>query len=617
MITKRRSVNKAGCIIMLVTFVFMGYLTAGIIGRLNRGNIFYAVDIINDVLKHPFRNYKNQWTLLSMALWGVGWLLWFENYYMNLKNYMLHQEYGSAQWEDAKVLTKKFSDKEEAKNRILSSNLRISINDKETMINNNLLIIGGSGAWKTTSILEPNLLQYQSSYIYTDPSGEILRRNGRGLLEKGYQIRVLNLVEMKKSDGYNPFAYIRNNSDVTRLISNLMLNTTPKTTGAQDPFWDKAEKMYLQAIFYYIYYESDIKNIPEAIKLMNKAKVNESGQSSELDMIMEELEMTSELGERHPAIVCYKKCIAGAGDTIRSIIISANSRFDPMDQNEALQRILRRDEMKLADIGMGKNGDQKTRTALFIIIPDNGDKTYNFLAGMLYSQVFQELYYQSDIVVRGRLPIYVQVWMDEFANITLPDSFSELLSTMRKRGISCSIIIQAMAQLKALFKDHWETIQGNCDTMVYLGGNEKNTHKEISEMLGKWTIDKRSTSKSFGKSESSSRSEDSVGRELLTPDEVRRMPKKNCIVFVCGQNPVYDEKYNLFQSKQYKYCQTLGEYIHRPVIYLEDDEKISIEIISKEMFACYQSLKEKGGNVNIYEINAWDILNDKNEGGLN
>jgi len=313
------------------------------------------------------------------------------------------------------------------------------------------------------------------------------------------------------------------------------------------------------------------------------------------------LEETSPLGSNHPAVKQYKKCMRGAGDTVRSIIISANSRLAFLENKKVL-RILSKDEMKLADLGIGVNGDCETKTALFCVIPDS-DKSYNFIIGMLYTQIFQELYYQADFNFDGRLPIHVTFMLDEFANVALPDDYCSLLSTMRSREISSIIIIQNLAQIKALFKDTWETIPGNCDTLIYLGGNEQSTHKYISELLGKGTIDKRSNGETRGKQGSSSRNYDVLGRELMTPDETRKFDNKKCLIFIRGFDPIVDNKFIPFKHPVFdQTADGKGKpYIHTPK---EDSVIIGppFEILNRQSLAYFEKLKSKGENVYIDEL---------------
>ena len=367
------------------------------------------------------------------------------------------------------------------------------------------------------------------------------------LRNNGYNVKVINLLEMAKSDCYNPFAYIREETDVVKLITNIMSNTTPKGSNPSDPFWEKEEELFLQALFYYVWLEEkpSKRNFASVLKLMEEAEVTEKGKPSMLDTRMKFLEATSPLKDNHPAVKQYNKCMRGAGDTVRSIIISANSRLATLENKQVL-RMLSRDELDLAELGIGVNGDGKTKTALFCVIPDS-DKSYNYIIGMLYTQIFQELYYQADFNFGGRLPVHVTFMLDEFSNVALPDDYCSLLSTMRSREISSVIIIQNLAQIKALFKDTWETIPGNCDSLVYLGGNEQSTHEYISKLLGKATIDKKSSGETRGRQGSSSRNYDVLGREIMTPDEVRKMDNKKCLIFIRGFDPILDSKYNPFK----------------------------------------------------------------------
>ena len=438
------------------------------------------------------------------------------------------------------------------------------------------------------------------SFICTDPKGEILRSCGQMLKDNGYNVKVINLLEMDKSDCYNPFSYIREETDVVKLITNLISNTTPKGSTPSDPFWEKAEGLFLQAIFYYVWLEVQPakRNFETVLKLLGEAEVKEPGKASKLDVRMKFLEESSPLGANHPAVKQYNKCMRGAGDTVRSIIISANSRLAFLENKQVL-RLLSKDELNLSDIGIGVNGDGETKTALFCVIPDS-DKSYNFIIGMLYTQIFQELYYQADFNCGGRLPIHVTFMLDEFANVALPDDFCSLLSTMRSREISSIIIIQNFAQLKALFKDTWETIPGNCDTFIYLGGNEQSTHKYVSELLGKGTIDKKSSGETKGRQGSSSRNYDVLGRELFTPDEVRKLDNKKCIIFIRGFDPIMDNKYIPFRHPMFN--QTADgkgkAYVHKT----QGADRIigpPFEILSEKAIKHYEKMKDKGENVYI------------------
>lgn len=604
--------------------LFIGAVLAAYLGYLINGAWSQGMDInefmesLNHVLAEPFYNYyEGKATVKAVTVAILTYDMAVLMYYTSRRNLMPGKEYGTAKFADINQVNKTIKNKDEHCNRILSQNVRMSLDTRKTKLNNNVLIIGGSGAGKTFYEVKPNLMQMpdKCSFIVTDPKGEILRSTGEMLKNNGYNIKVINLIDMDQSDCYNPFSYIREETDVIKLITNLIANTTPKGATSADPFWEKAEGMFLQALFYYVWLEVPPKrrNFETVLKLMGKAEVKEKGKPSQLDAIMKALEETSPLGSNHPAVKQYNKCMRGAGDTVRSIIISANSRLAFLENKKVL-RILSRDEMNLADIGIGVNGDCETKTALFCVIPDS-DKSYNFIIGMLYTQIFQELYYQADFNFGGRLPIHVTFMLDEFANVALPDDYCSLLSTMRSREISSVIIIQNLAQIKALFKETWETIPGNCDTLIYLGGNEQSTHKYISELLGKGTIDKRSSGETRGRQGSSSRNYDVLGRELMTPDEARKFDNKNCLIFIRGFDPIVDNKFIPFKHPAFE--QTADgkgkPYIHTPK---EDSTFVGppFEILNKQSLAYFEKLKEKGENVYIDEMTLEQFMLLGNDG---
>lgn len=395
---------------------YLGYLINGVWAQ---GMTFnYFMEVLNQVLSRPFENYVNDTTLkavmIALGIYALAVLM----YDTSQRNFMPGKEYGTARFADVRMVNKVLKDPDEHRNRILSQNLKMSLNYRKLKLNGNMLVIGGSGAGKTFYVVKPQLMQMpgQCSFICTDPKGEILRSCGEMLKNNSYNVKVINLLEMKQSDCYNPFQYIREENDIIKLITNIISNTTPKGATPSDPFWEKAEGLLLQALFYYVWMEEpvDRRNFETVLKLLSEAEVTEQNQPSRLDVRMRFLEETSPLGVNHPAIKQYNKCMRGAGDTVRSIIISANSRLAFLENKQVL-RLLSRDELNLAELGIGVNGDGKSRTALFCVIPDN-DKSLNFLIGMLYTQIFQELYYQADFHYGGRLPIHVTFMLDEFAN---------------------------------------------------------------------------------------------------------------------------------------------------------------------------------------------------------
>lgn len=588
-------------------FVLLGAVLSGYGGHLLNGAWKPGIELneylisFNRVCAQPFSNYYNETTLKAVVIALIVYATALLMYVTSQRNFMPGKEFGTARFESPQLVNKALSDKDEGFNRILSQNVKMSLNFRKLKLNGNILICGGSGAGKTFYEVKPNLMQmpHHCSFICTDPKGEILRSCGQMLKDNGYNVKVINLLEMEKSDCYNPFAYIREETDIVKLITNLISNTTPKGATPSDPFWEKAEGLFLQAIFYYVWMEEPParRNFETVLKLLGEAEVAEQNKPSRLDLRMKFLEETGKLGAMHPAVKQYNKCMRGAGDTVRSIIISANSRLAFLENKQVL-RMLSRDDLKLAELGIGVNGDGETKSALFCVIPDS-DKSYNFIIGMLYTQVFQELYYQADFNCGGRLPIHVTMMLDEFANVALPDDFCSLLSTMRSREISSIIIIQNFAQLKALFKDTWETVPGNCDTFIYLGGNEQSTHKYVSELLGKGTIDKKSSGETKGRQGSSSRNYDVLGRELFTADEVRKLDNKKCIVFIRGFDPVMDAKFVPFTHPAFD--QTADgkgtPYIH--VAKQAENMAKPYQILTKKSLSYFEELKKKGENVYI------------------
>ncbi|SCP98631.1 VirD4-like conjugal transfer protein, CD1115 family [Anaerobium acetethylicum] len=600
-----------------VLSILLGAILSGYGGYLINGAWKEGMDInsflesFQAVCQEPMADYLNPNTAkavgIALAVYAIAVVM----HYTSQRNYMPGKEYGTARFANVKQINKVLADKDRDFNRILSQNVRMSLDTRHTKLNNNVLIIGGSGAGKTFYGVKPNLMQmpHRCSFIATDPKGEILRSCGQMLKNNGYNVKVINLLEMDKSDCYNPFSYIREETDVIKLITNLIANTTPKGSTSSDPFWEKAESLFLQSIFYYVWMEEKPagRNFETVLKLIGEAEVTEQNKQSKLDARMKALEEKSALGANHPAVKQYSKCMRGAGDTVRSIIISANSRLAFLENKQVL-RILSKDEMNIAELGIGVNGDGETKTALFCVVPDS-DKSYNFVIGLLYTQVFQELYYQADFNCGGRLPIHVTLLLDEFANVALPDDFCSLLSTMRSREISSVIIIQNLAQIKALFKDTWETVPGNCDTLVYLGGNEVGTHKYISELLGKGTIDKRSTGETRGKQGSASRNYDVLGRELLTPDEARKLDNKKCLIFIRGFDPILDNKYVPFAHPAFdQTADGKGEvYVHRA------SGRSSLlgppfELLSPKALRHYEMRKERGENIYIDEVTCEEFM---------
>lgn len=459
------------------------------------------------------------------------------------KNFMLGKEHGTAKWAGS-TERNSIKHKDKTQNLILTNTERLSLDTKKARKNLNILTIGGAGTGKSRFFVKPNILQANTSIVITDPKGELLRDTGYSLKQQGYRIKVFNLIDMSSSCRYNPFAYIKKESDVLKVINNLIKNTNASKSGGGDPFWEKAEIALLQAVFLYIFYELPEfeHNFKTVFALLRLAEVKEDDENykSEFDFLFEKLR---EENPNHIAVKQYDIFKMASGKTAKSILISAGVRLAPFGI-EDVERLLMEDDLELHTLG-----DEKT--ALFVLIPDS-DTTFNFIVAMMYAQLFDSLYYQADFVSGGSLKYHVKFWLDEFANIGQIPEFDKLIATMRSRNISVSVILQNMTQLKGLYKDTWETIIGNCDTILFLGGQERSTLEWVNKGLGKQTIDTRNTSQSRGKNSSSSTSYSSQGRDLMTIDEIAQMSDSNCILFIRGLRPFYSEKFKLETHPNYK-----------------------------------------------------------------
>lgn len=498
--------------------------------------LFWNMD---SIINHPFDIQICGDTKSCVLFLLSAYALAFGVYLSTRKNYRRGEEYGSAKWGDVRAVNRKYRNRKFAENKILTNGVRISLDVRKHFRNLNTLVIGGSGAGKTRYYCKPNVLNANTSLFVLDPKGEILRNTGNALKRKGYRIRVLDLINMDKSHCYNPFCYLRTDNDVQRLVTNLFKSTTQKGTQSQDPFWDNAASMLLLALIFYLWYEApeDEQNFPMVMEMLRAGEVREDDDMyvSPLDELFDRLEMKN---PEHIAVKYYRSYHSGSAKTLKSIQITLMARLEKFNL-ESLSKLTMTDEMDLA--GMGEE-----KTALYAIIPDN-DTSFNFLISILYTQLFQQLFYLADYKYGGSLPVQVHLLMDEFANVSLPDDFDKILAVMRARGMFVSIILQNLSQLKALFEKQWESIVGNCDEFLYLGGNEKETHKYVSELLGKENLDTNTYGKSTGHSGNYSTNYQLTGRELLTPDEVRMLDNRYAILFIRGERPVMDLKFNLMK----------------------------------------------------------------------
>ena len=466
----------------------------------------------------------------------------------NAKKYRKGMEYGSARWGTAEDI-KPYTDPVFENNIPLTQTERLTMNSRPKQPkyarNKNILVIGGSGSGKTRFFVKPSLMQMHSSYVVTDPKGTVLIECGKLLQRGGYRIKVLNTINFKKSMKYNPFAYLRSEKDILKLVNTIIANTKGDGEKSGEDFWVKAEKLYYTALIGYIWYEApdEEKNFTTLLEMINASEASEDDEDFQnpVDLMFERLE---EKDPEHFAVKQYKKYKLAAGKTAKSILISCGARLAPFDIKE-LRELMETDEMELDTIG-----DRKT--ALFVIISDTDD-TFNFVVSILYTQLFNLLCDKADDVYGGRLPVHVRCLLDEFANIGQIPKFEKLIATIRSREISASIILQSQSQLKAIYKDNADTIVGNCDTTLFLGGKEKTTLKEISEILGKETIDSFNTSETRGRELSHGLNYQKLGKELMTQDEIAVMDGGKCILQLRGVRPFFSDKFDITKHPKYKY----------------------------------------------------------------
>lgn len=503
------------------------------------GNLFEVFRQIDEIFARPL---QIRWTedsfravLFCLLAYAMGIFIWLSS----RKNYRRSEEHGSAKWGDAASVNRKYRQKPDSMNKILTQHVRIGFDGKRHRRNLNVLVIGGSGAGKTRFFVKPNVMQAaECSMVILDPKGEILRDTGQMLLDKGYSLRVLDLISMERSHCYNPFVYLRDDNDVQRLATNLFKSTTPKGAQSSDPFWDTSAQMLLLALMFYLKYEAppDEQNFAMVMEMLRAGEMDEEDNApSALDSLFSDLRQTD---PGHIALKYYDAYHSGAAKTLKSIQITLAARLEKFNL-ESVEKLTITDELELNTIG-------EKKTALFAIIPDN-DTSFNFLVSILYTQLFQQLFELADNKYGGSLPLHVQFLLDEFPNIAMPDDFQKILSTMRSRGVSVSIILQNLTQLKALYEKDWESVVGNCDEFVYLGGNEQATHKYVSELMGKATIDTNTYGRSFGRNGNYSKNDQNAGRELMLPEEVRMLDNRYALLFIRGERPVKDLKYEILR----------------------------------------------------------------------
>lgn len=495
------------------------------------------IENLGTVFNNPFHIEWCEDSLKTVLIFILAYGMGIGIYLSTIRNYRRREEHGSAKWGVPGTVNKKYADREKTQNKILTQNVAIGLDGRKHRRNLNILCCGGSGSGKTRFFGKVNVMNANTSFVVLDPKGEILRDTGNLLKAKGYDIKVIDLINMDRSHCYNPFVYLRDDNDIQRLVTNLFKNTTPKGSQSQDPFWDQAATMLLLALVFYLHYEApeDEQNFPMVMEMLRAGEVREEDDSyqSPLDVLFERLEMRD---PEHIAVKYYKDYHSGSAKTLKSIQITLAARLEKFNLS-SVAALTVTDELNLQDMG-------EKRVALFALISDS-DTSFNFLVSVLYQQLFQQLFDSADHKHGGSLPVPVHFLMDEFANISLPEDFDKKLSTMRSRNVFVSIILQNIAQLKALFEKQWESILGNCDELLYLGGNEQGSHKYISELLGKATIDTNTYGRSSGRNGNYSTNYQITGRELMTPDEVRMLDNGKALLFIRGELPVCDDKFDI------------------------------------------------------------------------
>lgn len=532
--------------IIVLYFCHYGYLAGD-----GGGSPDLLVEAADHLLTHPFQVFPLQWKYLGYGLlMGAFAPLLLQTEYLRRRSLRPQKEYGSAKWnEDLKAFRKQYTDTPllgtGSPNMILAQDIYLSMDTRKTDRNCNILCTGGAGTGKSRGLIKPNILQANSSFVITDPSGELLESMGGYLRDQGYEIKVFNLSDMEHSDRYNPFRYIRSQAGVLTMITALIKNTTPKGSRSNDPFWEKAETALLEALCFYAIavLPPEERNFSTIMRLLRLGAAEE-GQPSVLDSLFDNL------AQREPQHIAVKSYAvyksAGGGKTAQSILITCQTRLHTFNL-DAVQALTDTDSLDLGSIG-----DKKT--ALFCVTPV-ADTSFNFLVSMMYTQLFEMLYHHAETECPGkRLPVHVRFLLDEFANIgTIPD-FPQMLSTMRKYEISCTIILQTLSQIKAMYKDEWEVLVGNCDSFLFLGGADKTTLEYVSQKLGKETIQAVNSSRSKGRQGSYSTNSNKLGRELMTEAELQTMDNKNCIYMLRGMDPFFAVKFDLTRHPNYPQC---------------------------------------------------------------
>lgn len=621
----RRKKAPWGAFVAILIFAeILAYMCSGIfkIPGLTFSNV---EESLLYVLTHPFQNWLNYRTPAIMSLAFIFWIMFVGYYLDQYRNFQWGIENGSEEWGDVKKLAKTLRDPDENENTYLSKNIAIS---NTLLSNRNMLVIGGSGSYKTTSVLVHNILLASCTNVILDIKGDLLRKYGNYLKAKGVTVKSFNLINPEESDRYNPMAYVEKETDVIRLITNMQASVKPPDAHKGDPFWDDGVGLYLLSIFYHEWLtaieerrKATMNNIIILANMETKHVLDEDGETVLTELQAEMNRLARLHGPDYPPVREYRKLKEGASETVRSIVIMVNAMLR-LCETSALKRLFEEDDIDIPSLGLGVDGNPDKKTALFLVMPDN-DQSFNFLVSMFYTQLFDILLRTADFKCQGQLPIHVRVFADEYYAGPKPNNAEVLMGTIRSRNMSFVPVLQSIAQLKALYpnSNKWEIFLDNCATMIYLGSgpSSHDTHEYISKLLDDMTIDKRTDGVSRGHLSNSSKNNDKMGRKLMTPGEVRRMNRKYCLIFVEGQYPIYDKKAIPFNEEWWKEAERLAgkEGYKHPVKVVYNPKTMTyrtvvpdkdIQFLTKEDLEFYKEAEKTNPDIKVFEMSEDDFL---------
>ena len=622
MIEKRKTPWWA-FIIGLFILLILAYFGCGLL-KLDGVTINNYQQKLLYIFTHPFRNWWTKKTPAFMSVVFVAWIMFIAYYLDQNRNYHFGVENGSEQWADVNKLSKTLRDsKNEKNNTYLSERIAVSNN---ALSNMNMLVIGGSGSYKTTSVLTPNLLLAGMTNVILDIKGDLLRKHGNYLKEHGVKVKSFNLINPEESDRYNPMQYLQKETDVIRLITNMQASVKPPDAQKGDPFWDDGVALYLQAMFFHEWLTAKEENrkptLNNILKLVNmESKHVGDGEEDDKTELQLEMDRLAELhGDDYPPVRDYRKLKEGATETVRSIIIMVNAMLR-LCETSALKRLFEDDDIDIPSLGLGVDGNPNKKTALFLVMPDN-DQSFNFLISMFYTQLFDVLIRIADHKCHGSLPIHVRLWADEFYAGPKPTNTEVLMGTIRSRNLSIVPILQSIAQIKAVFpQEKWEVFLDNCAVMIYLGSGPAafSTHEYISKLLGEMTIDTRNDGVTTGSHGSSSLNNQRAGRGLMTPGEVKRLDRKKCLIFMEGQYPILDWKNLPFETPEWKESERLAGkegykhpvrvvYNPKTMTYRTIRNESKFQAIDKKDVAFYKEAEKTDNSIKVCEVNEEEFL---------